>query len=360
MAKRENKAYQHLASGGLSGLASAIALQPLDLIKTRLQQGVDVKAGGHASGIKGKGREIIPTVRLVVQEEGWRGLWKGTVPTLARNVPGVAVYFYLLSEIRYGLSQTGFFSQSPTTLIPSALPPGSTISSSISEASRHIPSPSPSSSPEIANAASSAATTANARSSSSTLPKLSSQGNIVAGAVARTSVGFVLNPITVLKSRYESGLYPTGSIVQAFRDLLVTDGLRGMFRGFTATAARDAPYAGMYMAFYEKGKDVLGRSSWKSGLGLPSAMIHTVSGMSAAMLATLATSPADTIKTRMQVLPKANPTIRAAVTSIFQERGLSGFFAGSSLRISRKAASSAIGWTVYEGLLLALRDKQIV
>jgi solute carrier family 25 protein 38 len=30
-----------------------------------------------------------------------------------------------------------------------------------------------------------------------------------------------------------------------------------MFRGFTATAARDAPYAGMYMAFYEKGKDVL-------------------------------------------------------------------------------------------------------
>lgn len=56
MAKRENKAYQHLASGGLSGLASAIALQPLDLIKTRLQQGVDVKARGLASGIKGKGR----------------------------------------------------------------------------------------------------------------------------------------------------------------------------------------------------------------------------------------------------------------------------------------------------------------
>jgi solute carrier family 25 protein 38 len=121
----------------------------------------------------------------------------------SRNVPGVAVYFYLLSEIRYGLSQTGFFSQSPTTIIPSALPPGSTISSSISEASRHIPSPSPSTSPEIANAASSGSTTANARSSSSTLPKLSSQGNIVAGAVARTSVGFVLNPITVLKSRYE-------------------------------------------------------------------------------------------------------------------------------------------------------------
>lgn len=58
----------------------------------------------------------------------------------------------------------------------------------------------------------------------------------------------------------KSGLYPTGSIVTAFRDLIATDGLRGMFRGFTATAARDAPYAGMYMAFYEKGKDILGES----------------------------------------------------------------------------------------------------
>ena len=111
------------------------------------------------------------------------------------------MYFYLLSEIRYGLSHTGFFSQSPTSVIPSVLPPGATISTSIQEASRHVPSPSPSSSPEIADAAGS--NTINARSSSSTLPKLSSQGNIVAGAVARTSVGFVLNPITVVKSRYE-------------------------------------------------------------------------------------------------------------------------------------------------------------
>lgn len=40
-------------------------------------------------------------------------------------------------------------------------------------------------------------------SSRSALVRLSSQGNLVAGAIARTSVGFVLNPITVLKARYE-------------------------------------------------------------------------------------------------------------------------------------------------------------
>ena len=37
----------------------------------------------------------------------------------------------------------------------------------------------------------------------STLPKLTSQGNLVAGAVTRVSVGFMLNPFSVLKARYE-------------------------------------------------------------------------------------------------------------------------------------------------------------
>jgi solute carrier family 25 protein 38 len=41
-----------------------------------------------------------------------------------------------------------------------------------------------------------------------------------------------------------------------------------------------------------------------------------------------------------------------------QDRGLAGFFSGSSLRVSRKAASSAIAWTVYEGLLLFYRDRE--
>jgi len=41
-----------------------------------------------------------------------------------------------------------------------------------------------------------------------------------------------------------------------------------------------------------------------------------------------------------------------------QDSGLVGFFSGSSLRISRKAASSAIAWTVYEGLLLVFHSQQ--
>lgn len=78
----------------------------------------------------------------------------------------------------------------------------------------------------------------------------------------------------------------------------------------------------------------------------------------AATLATIITSPADVIKTRMQVNPTEHPTLRKAIARVVQERGPLGFFSGTSLRISRKAASAAIGWTVYEGLLIFLRDRK--
>ncbi|KAK4689193.1 solute carrier family 25, member 38, partial [Tremellales sp. Uapishka_1] len=304
-----SKARHHLASGALSGLTSAICLQPLDLLKTRVQQGNDVDGVPR--------RRITPILKQILREEGPAGLWRGTIPTVVRNVPGVALYFYTLSSLRTRLSQIHYFSV--------------------------LAQPSHSTSGK-----------------STTLLKLSSQGNLIAGAVARTSVGFVLNPITVLKARYESNLYPTyHSLPKAFVALLRTNGIKGLFQGVTATAARDAPYAGLYVVFYEKGKDFAGRlirPEW----GVPNAALHSGSAIAASTLATLVTSPADCVKTRMQVTPLTHPTIRKAINRIYSDRGFLGFFSGSSLRISRKAASSAIAWSVYEGVLLFFNERSLV
>ena len=43
-------------------------------------------------------------------------------------------------------------------------------------------------------------------SNPSVLPKLTSGGNLLAGASARVAVGFLLNPFTLLKARFEVGL----------------------------------------------------------------------------------------------------------------------------------------------------------
>jgi solute carrier family 25, member 38 len=37
----------------------------------------------------------------------------------------------------------------------------------------------------------------------SVLPSLTSQGNLLAGATTRVAVGFLLNPFSVLKARFE-------------------------------------------------------------------------------------------------------------------------------------------------------------
>jgi solute carrier family 25 protein 38 len=203
------------------------------------------------------------------------------------------MYFYALSAIRGELSQIPYFAVSQSSPSPSpsrssaAIPPSASPSSS---ASTILSSPSPASSSK-------------SRTSHTALVKLSSQGNLLAGAIARTSVGFVLNPITVVKARYEvcdptpsrpprpPTLGNTGkvsgesvpprchdlsltprqssryseyhSVLSALRSLVRNNGVRGLFQGFTATAARDAPYAGLYLVFYEKLKEL---SSTSAGL----------------------------------------------------------------------------------------------
>ena len=82
--------------GGTAGLASCVLLQPMDLLKTRMQQERTV---GQAplSAMK----RLVRAYKSVVDTSGYRGLWRGTVPTIARNVPGVAAYFYTLNQLRW-------------------------------------------------------------------------------------------------------------------------------------------------------------------------------------------------------------------------------------------------------------------
>jgi solute carrier family 25 protein 38 len=86
--------------------------------------------------------------------------------------------------------------------------------------------------------------------SRSVLPTLTSTGNLVAGAIARVGIGFLLNPFSVLKARYESNMYQYQSVGQGLQ-VIVKGGPSELFRGFLASAMRDAPHAGVFLVFYE-------------------------------------------------------------------------------------------------------------
>lgn len=189
--------------------------------------------------------------------------------------------------------------------------------------------------------------------SSSSLPKLGNVANLATGAFARVAAGLVVNPVTVLKVRYESSHYSYTSLASAARDIVRTEGPRGFFAGFGVTAVRDAPYAGIYVLIYEQAKAKLG--SLTSGANLASSSgsvtINFVSGVLAAVSATTLTNPFDAIKTRIQIAPGRYRNMVQAAKMMLRDEGVRSMFKGLSLRIGRKAVSSALTWTVYEEVI---------
>ncbi|KAJ5086618.1 hypothetical protein NUU61_007925 [Penicillium alfredii] len=291
----------HFAAGLCSGLTSSILLQPADLLKTRVQQSQQTAA-------------LLPTLKAILSSPNpVRGLWRGTLPSALRTGFGSALYFTSLNALRQTIAQAN----NPIALANATATP----------------------------------------KSSSALPKLSNTANLATGAVARVAAGFVMMPVTVLKVRYESDYYAYRSLWGAGRDIVRTEGMRGLFAGFGATAARDAPYAGLYVLFYEQLKRQLAsrRSSNSDGTPLEavsSSSINFVSGASAAGLATAITNPFDAVKTRLQLMPTKYGNMLRAVRLMVQEDGVRSLFGGLGLRMARKALSSALAWTVYEELIL--------
>ena len=78
LARRLQLSDEHVAvhgcSGALAGIASTVATNPLDTLKTRLQC-TDAPSS------------VLGTLRGVLRESGWRGLWSGLTPRLAAAVP---------------------------------------------------------------------------------------------------------------------------------------------------------------------------------------------------------------------------------------------------------------------------------
>jgi solute carrier family 25 protein 38 len=167
-------------------------------------------------------------------------------------------------------------------------------------------------------------------------------------------------PMTVIKVRYESSLYAYRSILGAGKDILRTEGVKGFFSGFGATAVRDAPYAGLYVLFYEQLKKRLSLVIHKVPVaeelsidmkGSTSATINFGSGILAAGLATALTNPFDAIKTRIQLQPSSYHNMLHAGQKMVRDDGFKSLFDGLGLRMGRKAVSSALAWTLYEELI---------
>jgi len=283
-------------AGSFSGTCSTIFLQPLDLIKTRIQQAhynhLVTSASDSVALTTSRPLTIYSTLRVVVATENVAGLWKGMAPSITRTVPGVGLYFGSLHWLK---TSFGGNTDKPGPL--------------------HA---------------------------------------ICLGMTARSVAGIAMIPITVLKTRFESGQYNYTKMSSALLDIYCREGFRGLCCGLTPTLVRDAPYSGLYLMFYTQLKQIMSNEHVLKSNPTLATITHFTCGLTAGLLASLVTHPADVVKTRMQLEPALYPCVSKACKQIVLMNGPRGFLIGLAPRMLRRTLMSALAWTVYEEIMRQL------
>ncbi|KAH7523858.1 hypothetical protein FEM48_Zijuj06G0056600 [Ziziphus jujuba var. spinosa] len=160
--------------------------------------------------------------------------------------------------------------------------------------------------------------------------------------------------------------------IDAFRKILYTDGVRGLYRGFGISILTYAPSNAVWWASYSvahrliwggfgcyMGKKDENDSGYACSFRPDSRAVVAVQGLSAAMasgVSALITMPLDTIKTRLQVLDgeengKTRPlTMMQTVRNLVKEGGFAACYRGLGPRWASMAMSATTMITTYEFL----------
>jgi solute carrier family 25 protein 38 len=238
-------------AGSSAGLVSSLALQPFEVIKTRMQ--------AHKLSAGATNSNMFATAGTVMRQEGVRGLWAGVTASCIRTAAGAGLYFLLLERV--------------TRELNTKFPPG--------------------------------------KDTNQTAAGLRTFG---VGAASRSLAATLLCPITVVKTRMEyasvSGATYTG-VGQALYAIGSKEGVKGLFNGLGSTLLRDAPFSGLNLVMYTQMRKVMAdfaASQEREVNVLDTCVAGAVSGG----LATFVTHPPDVLRTRIQ-LQNAQTTFRSIV-----------------------------------------------
>ncbi|CAK4805000.1 unnamed protein product [Aphanomyces euteiches] len=186
-------------AGSLARCIAATVVSPLELIRVRMQAAPN--AGSFASVLQ---RSV---------NDGFFSLWRGLVPTLARDVPFSAIYWGSFEILKSRLTAEASLSTREN--------PGQT---------------------QLAIA-------------------------FVSGATAGSIATVITQPFDVIKTKQQietfssTGVANTAerpSVPRMMREILLTEGFGGLMNGLTARVAKVAPACAIMIATYEAGKQFLG------------------------------------------------------------------------------------------------------
>lgn len=190
---------------------------------------------------------------------------------------------------------------------------------------------------------------------------------VTAGAISGALTSLVLTPIELVKCRMQvplqSSLDPslgprTGLAARSLSpfaviaDVYRREGVPGFWRGQFGTLLRETGGGAAWFGSYETLSLYFKRrlkDSEKQSLPIWQQM---VSGAVAGMSYNFIFFPADTIKSKIQTgeLTNVKPTFMNVGKELYKAHGLKGLYRGCGITVARSAPSSALIFTIYEGL----------
>ncbi|KAF9100712.1 mitochondrial aspartate-glutamate transporter agc1 [Mortierella sp. GBA35] len=179
---------------------------------------------------------------------------------------------------------------------------------------------------------------------------------LIAGGVAGGSQVVFTNPLEIVKIRLQvageaakslDATAPRPGAITIVRNL----GIIGLYKGASACLLRDIPFSAIYFPVYAHLKKDVFNEGPDHRLAISELLI---AGAAAGMPAAYFTTPADVIKTRLQVEAKKGQSsyngIRDAARKIYAEEGFRAFFKGGPARIFRSSPQFGTTLMVYEVL----------
>lgn len=310
MAEQHRAHIFHAVAGAGAGAIAATFVCPLDVVKTRFQ--VYGNSGGIYSGSQGS--IVVGTLRQILKDEGFRGLYRGLSPTMFALLPNWAVYFTVYGHLKSHLG---------TEYI------------STDEQGHEV-----------------------------RIKKLTLGANILAAAGAGAATNITTNSLWVVKTRLQTqqlrpGRVPYTSTVGALRRIYFEEGIRGLYSGIIPALA-GISHVAVQFPVYESLKE---RFAEKKGANpnkpMNSVDIALASSLSKIIASTL-TYPHEVVRSRMQEQSHSKYAelqykgVMDCIRKVYIKEGILGFYSGCATNLMRTTPAAVITFTSYEYILMML------
>lgn len=313
---KERENWKHAIAGCTAGLASVLALQPLDVVKTRLQ--VQDGVPGPLSAYKG----TLHALKSIVKEEGWRALYSGLAPGLLGAGVSWGIYFsaYNRAKERYQ-RRTGQVKLAPQLHLASASEAGCLVCC-------------------ITNPI----------------------------WVIKTRLQLQRGPGPAVSPRLRQSLThlravagPYRGLTHAVKQIAKEEGIRGFYKGLLPSLLLVSHGAIQFMVYEELKALTAGAGEYAKDTGRSSLSAAQISVMGATskLAASVVTYPSQVIRARLQQRQASNRAVQyrdglATFKLILQREGAGGLYKGLVPNVLRVMPQSAITFLVYEKVMQLL------